>query len=82
MDIDRLSLAAVSYADQSLDLGLGYDADGQNNVKSYQNMTETEKEHLIMRCKDAKDMIQKQKTVEELAPHMNLQALNAETGMF
>lgn len=82
MDMDRISLAAAPYAGQSLNLGLGYDMDGQSNVKSYQNMTETEKEHLIMRCKDAKDMIEKQKTVEKLAPHMDLQALNAETGMF
>lgn len=80
MDINRFSLTSVPYTGQPLNLGLAYAVEEQQSQKTYQNMTETEKEHLIMRCKDAKDMIQKQKTVEELAPHMNLQALNAETG--
>lgn len=82
MDINRFSLTSVPYTGQPLNLLLAGDTDEQNSQKSYQNMTETEREHLIMQCKDAKDMIHKQKTVEELAPHMDLQALNAETGAF
>ena len=49
---------------------------------NYQNMTEAEREHLIMRCKDAKNTEQRQKVVEELAPDMDFRALAAETGMF
>lgn len=56
--------------------------DGEPAIKDYHSMTETEKEHLILRCKDAKNLEQKKKAMEELAPSMDLKALEAETGMF
>ena len=35
------------------------------NVQNYNDMTETEKEHLILRCKDAKNPAERQKTMDE-----------------
>ncbi len=52
------------------------------NVQNYNDMTETEKEHLILRCKDAKNPAERQKTMDELVPAMDFKALAAETDMF
>lgn len=52
------------------------------NVQNYNDMTETEKEHLILRCKDAKNPVERKKTMDELVPAMDFKALAAETDMF
>lgn len=82
MVINEFSDTSVPYTGQPLGLGPLRDPDGHLRANDYQNMTETEKEHLIMRCKDAKNLEQRQKVVEELAPDMDFRALAAETGMF
>lgn len=82
MVINEFSDTSVPYTGQPLGRALWQTPDGQPVFKGYNGMTETEKEHLIMRCKDAKNMEQKQKTMEELAPDMDFRALAAETGMF
>ena len=82
MDINNFSETSVPYTGQPLGRSLLQRPDGQPVFRGYNGMTETEKEHLIMRCKDAKNLEQKQKTMEELAPDMDFRALAAETGMF
>ena len=82
MDSNRFSETSVPYAGQPLGKGLFQRPDGEPVFKNYSNMTETEREHLIMRCKDAKNLEQKERAMEELAPDMDFRALAAETGMF
>ena len=82
MDINNFSESSGPYTGQPLGRALWQTPDGQPAFRGYNGMTETEKEHLIMRCKDAKNLEQKQKAMEELAPDMDFRALAAETGMF
>lgn len=82
MDYNDYPDNGIPYAGLPLSGTLWQTPDGQPVIKGYNGMTETEKEHLIMSCKDAKNLVQKQKTMEELAPDMDFRALAAETGMF
>ena len=82
MDFNDYSDNSMPHTVLPLGGALWQTPNGQPAVRGYNSMTETEREHLIMRCKDAKNLEQKQKTVEELAPDMDFKALAAETGMF
>lgn len=82
MVINEFSDIGIPYTGQPLGLGPLQDQTEYLRASDYQNMTEAEREHLIMSCKDAKSLSQRQKVVEELAPDMDLRALAAETGMF
>lgn len=82
MIINEFSDGGIPYIGQPLGLGPVWDPTEYLRASDYQNMTEAEREHLIMSCKDAKSLSQRQKVVEELAPDMDFRALAAETGMF
>ncbi len=48
------------------------------NGYSYENLTEAEKEHLLMQCKDAKSMGEKQRIVANAMPDTDLKAIAEE----
>lgn len=49
--------------------------------QSFDDMTEAEKERLIMRCKDAKTVEEKQKILSETASDLDIRALADEVGV-
>ncbi len=44
-------------------------------MQGYAGLTESEKEHLIMRCRDARSRDEMQKAVDELAPGTDVRAI-------
>ena len=44
-------------------------------MQGYAGLTESEKEHLIMRCRDARSRSEMQKIVDDLAPGTDVQAI-------
>ena len=44
-------------------------------ANGYDNLTEAEKEHLLMQCKDAKNMSEKQRIVANAVPDTDLKAV-------
>lgn len=81
MDMNDYSESSLPYTGLPLGLGPLWAADEGPNFKSFDDMTETEKEHLILRCKDAKTTAEKQKVVKEMASDLDIRALADETGM-
>ncbi|MBQ7776955.1 MAG: hypothetical protein IJ379_13650 [Lachnospiraceae bacterium] len=61
---------------RDLPLGFGF-ALARNEVamQRYAELTETEKEHIIMKCKDAKSKAEMQKIVDSLVPDGNLSSV-------
>lgn len=68
--------------------GTGYGADGilpmglgmnlmmnEAAMQGYAGLSESEKEHLIMRCRDARSKGEMQKIVDDLAPGTDVQAI-------
>lgn len=47
-------------------------------MQGYSKLTETEKEHLIMRCRDARSKDEMQKIVDDLAPGTDVRAIMQE----
>lgn len=60
-----VGLAAVSAMDNS-------------SPQSYQNLTETEKEHLILQCKDAKNMSVMEHMIDAVVPDASPKAIAEE----
>ncbi|MBR1929929.1 MAG: hypothetical protein IJ833_00420 [Lachnospiraceae bacterium] len=50
-------------------------ATNESAMQEYSRLTETEKEHLIMRCKDAKSKKEMEKIVDSLVPEGNIHNL-------
>lgn len=46
--------------------------------RAYAQLTETEKEHLIMRCKDARSKTEMQKIVNSLVPGETVESLTGD----
>ncbi len=56
-----------------LPLGFGTElALNESVMHEFRNMTETEREHIIMRCKDARSKEEMQKIVDSMVPEGNL----------
>lgn len=74
MDINRIN--GEGYGTGEIPLGLGMNLMmNQAAMQGYAGLTESEKEHLIMRCRDAKSKEEMQRIVDELAPGMDVRAI-------
>lgn len=61
---------------QEVPLGLGFAlAMNEPAMKGYAGLSETEKEHLIMRCRDAKSKDEMQRIVDSLVPDTDIRAV-------
>mgnify|MGYP001087318132 FL=1 len=67
------------------DIPLGYEmaamAGHDPNLVGYAGLSETDKEHMILRCKDAQNREEMERIVDTVAPGMNVQALLQEDGV-
>ena len=74
MDINGIN--GDGYGTGELPVGLGMNL-MQNGaaMMGYAGLTESEKEHLIMRCRDARSKDEMQKIVDDLAPGTDVQAI-------
>lgn len=81
MDMNDYSESGLPYPGLPLGLGPLWTGEKGPTFQSFDNMTETEKEHLIMRCKDAKTVKEKQKVVSETASDMDIRVLADEVGV-
>ena len=53
-------------------------ATNEHAMRNYASLSETEREHLIMRCKDAKSRDEMQKIVDSLVSDTDVSAIAAE----
>ncbi len=67
MDGKGLSGGAFPLTELPLGFGMAL-AMNEGAMRGYANLTETEREHLIMRCKDARSKEEMQKIVDSLVP--------------
>ena len=66
----------TGYGAGDIPLGLGMNLMmNETAMQGYAGLTEAEKEHLIMRCRDAKSKGEMQKIVDDLAPGTDVQAI-------
>lgn len=67
------------------DIPLGYEmaarAGHDLSMVGYEGLSETDKEHLILRCKDAQNRNEMERIVDTMAPGMDVQALLQEDGV-
>jgi len=78
MDIN--GIPEEGYPLTQLPLGFGMAlAANENALNRYSELTETEREHLIMRCKDARSKEEMQKIVNSILPAGSAEALMADT---
>lgn len=80
MDINNAGgLAPGTLGMTDMPLGFGFAlATNEEAMKSYATLSETEREHLIMRCKDAKSRQEMQKIVDSLVPDTDVRAIAQE----
>ncbi|MCR5755346.1 MAG: hypothetical protein K6G30_11130 [Acetatifactor sp.] len=84
MDINGIQATNGGTPLAALPMGFGMAlAMNEAAMKNYAQMTETEREHVIMRCKDAKSKEEMRRLVEELVPDGNRNTLyeHNENGM-
>lgn len=74
MDINGIS--GDGYGTGELPMGFGMNLmQNEAAMRGYAGLTESEKEHLIMRCRDARSKDEMQKIVDDLAPGTDVQAI-------
>lgn len=74
--MDMNGITGDGFGMQDLPLGFGFAlAMNEPAMKGYAGLTETEKEHLIMRCRDAKSKDEMQRIVDSLAPGTDVRAV-------
>ncbi len=66
MDSNNLTMGAFPMGGLPMGLGMAL-AMNENSAKEFENLTETEKEHLIMQCKDARSEEEMQKIVNSMS---------------
>lgn len=77
MDMD--GIMGDNFGPQDLPLGMGFAlAMNESAMRGYAGLSETEKEHLIMRCRDAKSKDEMKRIVDSLAPDADLRAITDE----
>lgn len=74
MDTNGMSMQGVPFAGIPLGFGMAL-AMNEPAMRGYAGLTETEREHIIMRCKDAKSKEEMQKIVDSLVPDGNVNNL-------
>lgn len=78
MDLNHVTPAGapVSGIPMGLPLGFGMGlAMNEGAMKGYAELTETEREHIILRCKDARSKDEMQKIIDSLVPDENVNNL-------
>lgn len=77
--MDTNGLPTEGYPLTELPLGFGMAlAMNEGAMCGYAKLTETEKEHLIMRCKDARSKEEMQKIVDSLATGESISSISAQ----
>lgn len=80
MDINNVGgLASGTLGMTDVPLGFGFAlATNEDAMKNYASLSETEREHLIMRCKDARSKEEMQKIVDSLVTDTDVTAIAQE----
>ena len=77
--INANGMAVGTLGITDIPLGFGFAlATNEEAMRNYANLTETEREHLIMRCKDAKSKDEMQKIVNSLVDDADVGAIATE----
>lgn len=77
--MDTNGLPVEGYPLTQLPLGFGMAlAMNEGAMRGYANLSETEREHLIMRCKDARSKEEMQKIVDSLVPGESVSSVIAQ----
>lgn len=74
MDVNGMSTGGFPFTGLPVGLGMAL-AMNEPAMKSYAGLSETEREHLIMRCKDASSKEEMRKIVDSLVPEGNVNNL-------
>lgn len=74
MDSNGMPTNGFAFTDIPLGFGMAL-AMNEPAMRGYAGLSETEKEHIILRCKDAKSKDEMQRIVDSLAPGGNASSL-------
>ena len=74
MDVNGASLGGAPFTGLPMGFGMAL-AMNEAAMRGYAGLTETEREHIIMRCKDARSKEEMQKIVDSLVPDGNVNEL-------
>lgn len=78
--MDTNGLPVEGYPLTQLPLGFGMAlAMNEGAMRGYAELSETEREHLIMRCKDARSKEEMQKIVDSLVPGESVSSIEAQS---
>lgn len=77
MDTNGFSAEGSALSDLPLGFGMTL-AMNEGAMRGYANLTETEREHLIMRCRDARSKEEMQRIVDSLVPGETVQSMEAQ----
>lgn len=76
IQVDMNGMTGDGIGFQEMPLGFGFAlAMNEPAMKGYAGLSETEKEHLLMRCRDAKSKEEMQRIVDSLVPDTDLRAV-------
>ncbi|MCM1026468.1 MAG: hypothetical protein NC432_08515 [Roseburia sp.] len=79
MDMDGLNISGMageSFGLQDVPAGFGFAlAMNEPAMRTYASLSETDKEHLLMRCRDAGSKAEMQKIVDSLVPDTDVDAV-------
>ena len=78
MDLNEFAMEGLPLTQLPLGFGMAL-AMNEAAMSSYAGLSESEKEQLIMRCKDARSKEEMQKVVDNAFPGIGVEALMAET---
>lgn len=81
MDMNDYTGSGLPYLGMPLGLAPMWAGNEGPTFQSFDDMTEAEKEQLIMRCKAAKTVEEKQKILSETASDLDIRALADEVGV-
>lgn len=73
--MDFNGVSGEDYGISGVPMGLGMNLMNEAAMQGYAGLTESEKEHLIMRCRDARSRDEMQRIVDELAPGTDVRAI-------
>ena len=77
MDLNGYIGGGLPYAGYPIGVGALFSED-EFALQGYENLTETEKEHLILQCKDAKTTDDKQRIVDSVSTDIDAKGLAEE----
>lgn len=75
MDINGISGEGLPMSSDGIPVGFGMNLmRNEGAMQGYAGLTESDKEHLIMRCRDARSKSEMQRIVNDLAPGTDVEA--------